>query len=89
METTARNENAKEVVRMDGVCRHYTVGGETVKALSAGERCVVVTYPEALAEKVVAPKVLGDSTLRVCRGQQMEMDSLIDRLQELGFVQRQ
>ena len=59
--------------------------GETVKALSAGERCVVVTYPDALAEKVVAPKVLGDSTLRVSRGQQMEMDSLIDRLQELGF----
>ena len=59
--------------------------GETVKALAAGERCVVVTYPEALAEKVVAPAVLGNSTLRVSRGQQMEMDVLIDKLQELGF----
>ena len=26
-------ENNDEVVRLDGVCRHYTVGGETVKAL--------------------------------------------------------
>ncbi|MBR6292411.1 MAG: transcription-repair coupling factor [Bacteroidales bacterium] len=59
--------------------------GETVKALAAGERCVVVTYPEALSEKVVAPAVLGDNTLRLARGQQMEMDDLIDRLQELGF----
>ena len=59
--------------------------GETVKALAAGERCVVVTYPEALSEKVVAPAVLGDSTLRLARGQQMDMDELIDRLQELGF----
>ncbi len=59
--------------------------GETVKALAAGERCVVVTYPEALSEKVVAPAVLGDNTLRLARGQQMDMDELIDRLQELGF----
>ena len=59
--------------------------GEAVKRLAAGERCVVVTYPDALAEKVVAPRLLGESTLRVARGQQMEMDALIDRLQELGF----
>ena len=59
--------------------------GEVVKALAAGERCIVVTYPEALAEKVPAPKVLADSTLRLVRGMEMEIDMLIDRLQELGF----
>ena len=59
--------------------------GETVKTLASGERCVVVSWPDALAEKVVAPKTLGEKTLRVVRGQQMEMDTLIDRLQELGF----
>ena len=59
--------------------------GETMKSLSAGGGYVVVTWPDALAEKVAAPKVLGDNTLRLTRGQQMEMDALIDRLQEMGF----
>ncbi len=59
--------------------------GETVKTLAAGERCIVVTWPDALAEKVVAPKTLGERTIRVVRGQQLEMDTLIDHLQELGF----
>lgn len=59
--------------------------GEVVKTLASGERCIVVTYPDALAEKVPAPKVLADSTLRLVRGMEMELDSLIDRLQELGF----
>ena len=59
--------------------------GETLKTLAAGERCIVVSWPDALAEQVVAPKTLGDNTVRVARGQQLEMDSFIDRLQELGF----
>ena len=59
--------------------------GEVLKAISTGERCVVVTYPEALAEKVVAPRTLAGCTLRLTRGMQMELDDIIDRLQELGF----
>ena len=59
--------------------------GETLKMLAAGERLIVVSWPDALAEKVVAPKTLGASTLRLSRGMGMEMDSLIDRLQDLGF----
>ena len=59
--------------------------GEVVKALAAGERCIVVTWPDALAEKVPAPKVMADSTLRLTRGMTMEMDAIVDRLQELGF----
>ncbi len=59
--------------------------GEVLSTLAAGEKCIVVTYPDALAEKVVAPKVLGEHTLRLTRGQNIEIDDLIDRLQELGF----
>ncbi len=59
--------------------------GETLKTLVAGERCTVVSWPDALAELVVAPKTLGENTVRIVRGQQLEMDSLIDCLQELGF----
>ena len=59
--------------------------GEVVKALAAGEHCIVVTWPEALAEKVPAPKILADSTLRLAKGMEMELDTLIDKLQSLGF----
>ena len=59
--------------------------GETVKCLAAGERCMVVTWPDALAEKVVAPATLGARTVRVASGQQLDMDAFVEQLQELGF----
>ena len=30
---SSETDNPQEVVRLEDVCRHYTVGGETVKAL--------------------------------------------------------
>ena len=58
---------------------------ETVKALAAGEPLVVVTYPEALSEKVVASATLRRNTVRVVRGEKRDMWELVERLQELGF----
>ena len=58
---------------------------ETVKALAGGEPLVVVTYPEALSEKVVAGTTLHKNTVRVARGEKRDMWELVERLQELGF----
>ena len=45
----------------------------------------VVTYPEALAEKVPAPEDLEDSTFILKRGARMLMGDVVMRLRELGF----
>lgn len=59
---------------------------EVLKTLSSGAGgTVVVTWPEALSEKVVASKTLLSHTVRVARGQKADMWDLVERLQELGF----
>jgi transcription-repair coupling factor (superfamily II helicase) len=69
-----QTENANVVMR-----------AEVVKELGSGRPLTVVSYAEALSEKVVSAGTLGRNTLRLSRGMKMEMDALIDRLQELGF----
>ncbi|MBR1783904.1 MAG: transcription-repair coupling factor [Bacteroidales bacterium] len=58
---------------------------EVVKELAAGSPVVVVTYPEALSEKVVGNSVMLKNTLRVAVGQGVDMWQMVERLQELGF----
>ena len=58
---------------------------EVLKALGGAEPAIVVSYPEALAEKVVAPKTLGSKTLRVVKGARIDMWDLVEKLEELGF----
>ena len=58
---------------------------EVVKQLNAGRRLVVVTYPEALYEKVVSSRTLTRNTLVVCKGAHLSMDFIIDTLQEYEF----
>ena len=58
---------------------------EVVKTLSSGVPLVVVTYPEALSEKVVGNTLLRQNTVHVARGERRDMWQLVDRLQELGF----
>ena len=58
---------------------------EVVKCLSGGEPLTVVTHPEALSEKVVDNTTLRKNTVRVSRGEQLDMWELVERLQELGF----
>ncbi len=58
---------------------------EVVKTLGGAEPAIVVSYPEALAEKVVAPRTLGAKTLRVARGSKMDMWDLVEKLENLGF----
>ena len=58
---------------------------EVVKALGGSEPVIVVSYPEALSEKVVAQRTFAAKTLRLTRGGKMDMWDLVERLQELGF----
>ncbi len=58
---------------------------EVVKALGGSEPIIVVSYPEALSEKVVAQRTFAAKTLRLSRGGKMDMWDLVEQLQELGF----
>ena len=67
-------ENANMVMR-----------SEVVKALAGGEPVLVVSYPEALSEKVVSAGTFNSQTLRLARGTKQDMWELVDQLQDLGF----
>ena len=58
---------------------------EVVKELASGSPLTVVTYPEALSEKVVSTGVLAANTLRLDRGGVHDLWEVADQLQELGF----
>ncbi|MFO7789410.1 MAG: transcription-repair coupling factor [Bacteroidales bacterium] len=46
---------------------------------------VLVTYPEALAEAVVARKLLRDNTLTIRKGEELSMDFIVEMLDMYGF----
>jgi transcription-repair coupling factor (superfamily II helicase) len=52
---------------------------------SGGAPAVVVTYPEALFEKVVKPEVLNKSRIEVKKGEKLDVDFIIQVLVEYGF----
>ncbi len=60
---------------------------EVVNRLSGNTRqdAVVVTYPEALFEKVVAPSVLAEHRITVVKGNTLAVDFLTEVLVEYGF----
>jgi transcription-repair coupling factor (superfamily II helicase) len=58
---------------------------EVVKRLSNRSCSVVVTYPEALLEKVVSCKTLANNTLQLKVGTSLSVDFLVESLMEYGF----
>lgn len=58
---------------------------EVLSKIEKKEPVAVVTYPEALAEKVVSKNILSDRTITVKVGQNIETDSLMKTLVEYGF----
>ncbi|MCB0548538.1 MAG: transcription-repair coupling factor [Phaeodactylibacter sp.] len=54
-----------------------------VNSPSSGE--IIVTYPEALFEKVVAPDILNQRRIDIVGGEELEVDFLIEVLVEYGF----
>ncbi|MCB0806282.1 MAG: transcription-repair coupling factor [Bacteroidales bacterium] len=59
---------------------------EVMKRLSsAGRKSIIVTYPEALAEKVVRKAYLSRNTIRLKRGEPSSIDTIADLLIENDF----
>ena len=59
---------------------------EVLSRLSAGGKpSVVVTHPEAIAEKVVTPEAMSLNQLRIAKGDHLSIDFLNDFLYEYGF----
>lgn len=59
--------------------------GEVVKQLNSGRSLIVVTYPEALAERVISSRTLTQKTLQVAQGTKVDMDFIIGVLQDYDF----
>ena len=58
---------------------------EVLSRLEKRDNVAVVTYPEALAEKVVSKKLLTDKTVSLKVGQNIETDTIAAQLVSLGF----
>lgn len=59
---------------------------ETLDNLSRRKtKCLVITYPEAICEKVVTKKLLKKNTLEIKRGDELDLNFIIDLLVELEF----
>jgi len=59
---------------------------EVLKRFLTEERkTIVVTYPEALSEKVVTRKFLNSNMMKIHVGDELSLDFLIDVLHEYGF----
>ncbi len=48
---------------------------------------IIVTYPEALAEKVVTPKFLNDNSFVICQGNEIPTDIFLQFLYEFEYLQ--
>ena len=60
---------------------------EALNRLQMQEPVCIVTYPDAIAEKVVSQKVLAEKTITLSIGQCIGTDVLMDMLAEWGFEQ--
>ena len=59
---------------------------EVLQRISTSERrTVIVSYPEALSEKVFTRKLLAKNTFKVKQGDKINLDFLTDLLYEYGF----
>ena len=59
---------------------------EVLQRVSSSERkTVIVTYPEALSEKVITRKVMAKNTFRLSVGDSISIDELADNIVNLNF----
>ena len=59
---------------------------EVLQRISSSERkTIIVTYPEALSEKVITRKVMNKNTFKISVGENISMDKLTDALVNLNF----
>lgn len=60
---------------------------EVISRVTASSKTndLIVTYPEALFEKVVSPQVLNERRINIKKGEQLDVDFLIEVLVDYGF----
>ena len=58
---------------------------EVLSKLEQNEPVSIVTYPEALAEKVVSRQTLNQQTLTLATGKQYETEAITKKLTDYGF----
>ena len=57
-----------------------------IKNLKEDESLIICTYPEALAERVVAQTELAKQSIKICRGDRVDISNLVEDLDTQGFV---
>ena len=57
-----------------------------IKNLKEDESLIICTYPEALAERVVAQTELAKQSIKICRGDRVDISDLVEELDAQGFV---
>lgn len=65
--------------------RSEVISKMTATTEAANATGIIVTYPEALFEKVVKPEVLNQSRIEVKKGEKLDADFVIQVLIEYGF----
>jgi len=58
---------------------------DTLSRLQSGKPCLVITYPEALAEKVVSANTFNASKITIKTGEHIPSEKVIEQLESLGF----
>jgi transcription-repair coupling factor (superfamily II helicase) len=66
---------------------HLMLRTEALMKIAEGEphKKILVTYPEAVFEKVVLPQAFSAAMIRIRSGDELSVDALLDRLVQSGF----
>lgn len=71
-------------INANHVLQRTEVINQLAQSTAQGE--VIVTYPEALFEKVVAPQYLQEKRIDIAVGETMDVDFMLELLVEFGFT---
>jgi transcription-repair coupling factor (superfamily II helicase) len=72
-----------EHLNSSNVLQRTEVINKISNAKSIGE--IIITYPEALFEKVVSPKVLSEKQISIVKDEKLDVDFLVELFVEYGF----
>lgn len=65
---------------------HIMLRTEALTRMSQAQQgAMLITYPEAIFEKVVQPSLLSQNTINIRVNEQLDVDGLLRRLTDLGF----
>lgn len=58
---------------------------EVLNSLRTNDSCIIVSYPEAIAEKVISKKHLEKNSINITKGEKISLSFLTELLNEYGF----